>query len=266
MHPHLRHVEQLAGCPLVVYRALRAEHIRRAARLDQLQLLAVEKAVLEGEHGGSVRIALDRHTDDLVLADILAVTVVLAVFRIAEVEARVILAVADLIHLVAAELWQNEALRVGLVGVDRSAVRARDAGGVVRGLVAALDLERVHARAHQLRDVLDHAHILAVIKVSAARVLLDRKVFAGAFFLHQRVVPAARLRARAVVGVAPGHVLRDQAAAGVRNAHRAVHERLDLQLLRRFRADLRDLVDGQLAREHDALRALLRPEIRGLVV
>ena len=266
MNVHLRHIEQLALRALVVGDVLRAEHIRRLSRLDELELLAVKETVLEREHGLAALIALDRHTHDLVFADVLAVAVVLAVLLAAEVEAGVILAVADLIDLVAAELRQNEAVRVFSVRIDGGTVRAGDTRGVIRRFVAALDLERGDTRPDKLRNVLDHAHILGVVQIGAASVLLDREELARALLLHERIVPAARLGARAVVGIAAGHVLRDKAAAGVRNAHRAVYERLDLKLLRGLCADLGDLLERKLAREHDALRALLRPEVRRLVV
>lgn len=77
VYAHLRHVEQLALRALVISDVLCAEHIRRLTRLDQLQLFPIEKAVLECEHGFAAVVTLDRHADNLVLADILAVAVVL---------------------------------------------------------------------------------------------------------------------------------------------------------------------------------------------
>lgn len=79
VNAHLRHVEQLTLSALVISDVLRAEHIRRLTRLDQLQLFPIEKAVLECEHGFAAVVTLDRHADNLVLADILAVAVMLSV-------------------------------------------------------------------------------------------------------------------------------------------------------------------------------------------
>ena len=266
MYAHLRHVEQLALRALVISDVLRAEHIRRLTRLDQLQLFPIEKAVLECEHGFAAVVTLDRHADNLVLADILAVAVMLSVFLIAEVEAGVILAVADLIDLIAAELRQNEVFRVLFIGVDRGTVCTGDTGCIVRSFVTALNLERGNTGLDQLRNVLDHAHILGVIQVGAASVLLNREELPRTLLLHQRIIPAARLCTCAVVGVAAGHVLRDQAAAGVRNAHGTMNEGLNLEFLRGFGTDFGDLLKGKLTREHDTLGAFIRPVVCRLVV
>ena len=139
----------------------------------------------------------------------------LAVLLAAEVEAGVILTVADLIDLVAAELRQNKAVRVFSVRIDRGTVCTGDTGCIVRSFVAALNLERGNTGLDQLRNVLDHAHILGVIQVGAASVLLDREELPRTLLLHQRIIPAARLCTGTMVGVAAGHVLRDEAAAGV---------------------------------------------------
>ena len=62
------------------------------------------------------------------------------------------------------------------------------------------------------------------------------------------------------VGVAAVEVARQQAAARVGDAQRAVHE--DFQLdVRAFLADALDLVEAEFARQDDALHAHLLPEL-----
>src|SRR5256885_12454720 len=72
------------------------------------------------------------------------------------------------------------------------------------------------------------------------------------------VVPAAGIGAGALVGIAPVEVARQQAAARVGDAQRAVHEDLDLHV-RAFLADLLDLVQRQLARSEEHTSELQSP-------
>ena len=228
MNLHLRHIEQVKRFAVIVH-SLGVEAIGCVTRLKQLQLFALEEAVLEGEHGCTVLTAVDRHTHDLIIADILAVAVVLTVGRRTEVKACVILPMADLVYFIKAELRHDIVLRIGKISIDRSAVCAGHASRVVRGLVAALDFEGIDAGLDKLRNVLDHAHILGIVQIGTAAVLFDREEFAGTLFLHQGVIPTAGLCTRAVVCITAGHVLRDQAAAGIGNAHCAVDKCLDFQ-------------------------------------
>ena len=60
-------------------------------------------------------------------------------------------------------------------------------------------------------------------------ILKDGKILPGSFFLHQRVLVAAGLRARSAVGVPAGHVVGQQAPTGIAHAHCAVAKDLELQ-------------------------------------
>ena len=60
-------------------------------------------------------------------------------------------------------------------------------------------------------------------------------------FLHQMVFPAAGLRAVAPVGIPARHVIGEQAPAGKRNAHCAMHKAFNCKLPRRARPQLADL-------------------------
>ena len=72
----------------------------------------------------------------------------------------------------------------------------------------------------------------------------------------EHVVLAARLRARAAIRAALRDHARHEALAGVRDAERAVHERLEPES-RNGGADRADVVERVLAREHDAIDAKL---------
>ena len=92
------------------------------------------------------------------------------------------------------------------------------------------------------------------------------KVFAGAGFLHQVIFPAAALRARAAVRTASGKIGADHASAGVGHAHRAVHECLQLQIVRHAPAQFNDLIERHFAPQHHALCAHIVIDVCGGVV
>ena len=114
--------------------------------------------------------------------------------------------------------------------------------------------------------MVDHTHIAGIHDVCTLFVLKNREILARTLFLHQRILIPARLRARAAVGVAPGHVVAEQAAPGIGHTHGAVAEGLDLKLRRRFFTDLTDLRKGKLPREDDALRTEVIPRLRAGVI
>ena len=145
--------------------------------------------------------------------------------------------------------------RVGEVGVQCLAVSGGDAGDVVEGLGAALDLQAVHAR---LADEVNEgrgAHIVCVEDVAAILVLADLIELAGTVLLAEEVLPAAGLGALAAVGVAAGHVGGQQAPARDAHAHGTVHEGFDLQFRRGLVADGGNVLQGHLAGQHHALCA-----------
>lgn len=52
----------------------------------------------------------------------------------------------------------------------------------------------------------DVLHVQVTL-ICAALILIDRQVFSRAFFLHNRVFPAARMCARSLVGISSGKVI-----------------------------------------------------------
>ena len=151
-------------------------------------------------------------------------------------------------------------------GIQTVAVGACNDGGVVRRLGPALDLQTVHAGGHQVVQMVDHAHIPAVHDVGTLLVLEHREVLAGALFLHQRILIAAGLGARAPVGVPPRHIVAQKAAPRIADAHGAVAERLQLQLRRHALPDGGDLRQTDLPRQHHPRGAQIVPRLGADVV
>ena len=114
--------------------------------------------------------------------------------------------------------------------------------------------------------MLQHVHVLRVEQVGAVLGLFDREVAAGTLLLHDRVLPAAGLGAFAVVAVAAGQVVGEQAAPGERHAHRAVHKAFDVHVLGDVRADVAHGLQIHLPGEHDALGAQLVQGVGGQIV
>ena len=146
------------------------------------------------------------------------------------------------------------------------AVGAGDDGGIIGGFGAALDLQAVDPGVAELVQMVDHAHIAGIHDVRALFILEDGEIFAGALFLHQRVLVPAGLGTLAAVGVAAGHIVAEQAAARIGHAHGPVAERLKLQLRRDAFTDAEDLPQAQLPRKHNAAGAEIEPALRAGVV
>jgi len=171
--------------------------------------------------------------------------------------------VAHLVHLGPPHRVQR---LPGPGGVDGVAVGGGDNGGVVGALGPALDFQGIQSGVHQLGHVVDHAHVPGVEDEGPARVLPDGEILAGALLLHQGVLVAAGLGAGAPVGVPPRHVVGQQAAARVADAHGPVDEGLQLQRRGGLGPDLPDLVQGQLPGQDHPAGPQLIPGGRRLVV
>ena len=138
--------------------------------------------------------------------------------------------------------------------------------GIVGRLRAAFNFQTVHTRVNEIVQMVDHAHVARVHDVRALLVLEDREILARPLLLHQRVLITAGLGTFAPVAVAPRHIVGEQAAPGIADAHRPVAERLQLQLRRDLFANSKDLRQAQLPRQHDALRAQIKPALRADIV
>ena len=114
--------------------------------------------------------------------------------------------------------------------------------------------------------MVDHAHIPGVHDVGALLVFVDVKVLPGPLLLHQGELIAAGLGAGTPVGIPAGHVVGQQAPAGVGHAHGAVGEGLDLQALGGLGPDLGDLPQVQFPGQDDPVSTQLVPGGGRLVV
>ena len=103
--------------------------------------------------------------------------------------------------------------------------------------------------------MLYHAQIIAAEEIGAALILLYGKILPGPCLLHQRILPAARLGAVPLVGVAAGQIGAEKTAPGIGHAHGPVHKRLQLEVCGRFGADAGDFLQGKLAGQHNAAGA-----------
>ena len=77
---------------------------------------------------------------------------------------------------------------------------------------------------------------------------------------------ATGLGAGTTVGVAAGHIIAQQATAGVADAHSAVAEGFDLQLLGSVLPDADDLLQAQLPGQHHALGTQVIPGVGAFIV
>ena len=110
---------------------------------------------------------------------------------------------------------------------------------------SAFDFETVYTGFYKLGNMFNKAHITGIHDVSACIILLNGKIFAGTLFLHKGILIPARLGAGTAVGVTAGHVVAQQAAAGIADAHGAMAEGFNLQLGINLSADFPDFFQIQ---------------------
>ena len=134
--------------------------------------------------------------------------------------------------------------------VNHMAVSPGDNGGVVGRLGPAFNLDTVHPGFHQILQVVDGAHIPGVENVGALFVLVHREILPWPLFLHEGVLVPAGLGTGTPVGIPPGHVVAQKAPAGIADAHGAVAEGFDFQLLGGFLPDGADFLQAQLSGQH----------------
>ena len=147
--------------------------------------------------------------------------------------------------------------------VERASISVHHTCNVEGLLVSAFDLDGRNARRLQLTQVREHVHVLRVHDEGAAIVLLDGEMHARTLLLLERIAPAARLRAMALVSRTTRQIRADEATSGNGHAHGTMHEGLDLKVGRRLGAHAGNVVQAHLTRAHDAPCAQLVPHARG---
>ena len=138
-------------------------------------------------------------------------------------------------------------IRSGRNGIQSSPVCGSYGRDIVECLCPAFDFEAGNSgRGDQIKErrcaeivrVQDIASVFIFRNVKAAR-HAGMAFSSRACFYAPR--PSAGLRAFTAVGVAPGEIMRQQAAPGKRHAHCAVDKRFQLEFLRRLRPDFRNV-------------------------
>ena len=129
------------------------------------------------------------------------------------------------------------------LAVQRTPIRARDHGHILRPLQATLDLQAGHARV---------CHV--VQQVDSHQILRRQKVPLRLRRPGQPVRQTARLRAHAAVSAAPADHAGKQALSGAGHAQRAVREYLNLNALVSTGANL---FKRHLARQHRPVETAL---------
>ena len=114
--------------------------------------------------------------------------------------------------------------------------------------------------------MVDHAHIPAVHNVCALFVFEHREILPGPFLFHQRILVAAGLGAFAPVAVPSGHIVAQQAAPGVADAHSPVAEGLQFQLRGYPGPNGGDLLQAQLPGQYHAAGAQIVPGLGADVI
>ena len=109
-----------------------------------------------------------------------------------------------MLHLVAPDRIHSAARRYI---IQYMAIGAGHNGGIVSGLGASFYFQAIHTGIHQIVQMIDHAHIAGIHDIGALFVFKYGEILTRAFFLHQRILIAARLRASATVAVAAGHIV-----------------------------------------------------------
>ena len=102
-----------------------------------------------------------------------------------------------------------------------------------------------------------HVHVGRAHDEAAAVFLDNRERLARTRFFHNRVLPAARLRAVSIVRTARGahHVIAHKASTRIGHAHGAMHERFDFQIVGNAFAHTSDIGKAHFARHNNAAHA-----------
>ena len=156
--------------------------------------------------------------------------------------------------------------RIFQIIVDGFPIRSGHGCHIQCRLHSSLNLIAVDSRVQQIRNMFNHAKILGVKDVSSSLVFIYRQVLSRTGLFHDRIFPPARMGAGTLVGISSCKIVWQQASSWIRDAHRSVNKGLDLHLLRNMLPDFPDFFQGQLSCRHNALCALLVPELIRSVV
>lgn len=142
--------------------------------------------------------------------------------------------------------------------VDGPPIGAHHRGKVEHSLHASFDLEGANPKGHESAQVFEETEILGIEDVGPVRVFADREELTRAFFLNEPVGPAARLRAKSLVGAALVQKGAQKTPARIGHTHGAVNEHL--QFDGRGGRDTFNLRKSEFAGKVDAAHAERLPE------
>ncbi len=129
--------------------------------------------------------------------------------------------------------------REGGQEIESRPIDAHHSAHIKDGLHPPFNLQGVGTGRHQLRQPLEQAEILGVEDIGAPLVLFHRKILAGPLLFRERIAVAAGMGAVTLIGVTPGHVIGEHAAAGIGDTEGSMDK--DLQLALHLVPDLGDL-------------------------
>ena len=131
---------------------------------------------------------------------------------------------------------------------------------------SAFDFQADNACINQIRNMVDHAKVFGVIDICSSFVFFNGHVFAGTCFFYQMVFPAARMGTSSLIGVTTAEVIAQQASAGIRNAHSAMHKGFDFHICRNFFTDFTNFTERKFSGNNHTSCAQLIPHTSTLVV
>ena len=152
------------------------------------------------------------------------------------------------------------------VFINRGFVGVGHGGDIVGAFRAAFDFEAGGTGVNQIIQVPQHIHVLRIEQIGAVLGLLDREVLAGALLFHDRILPAAWLGAFAVIAIAAGQIVGEQAAAGEGHAHSTVDEAFDVEVIRNVGANITHGLQVHLAGQHHTASTKLVEGVRSLII
>ena len=112
----------------------------------------------------------------------------------------------------------------------------------------------------------DHTQILGIENKCASLILIDRHIFSRSRLLYYRILPAARMRTRSLIGISPGKIIAQKAPSRIGNTHRSMDKAFNLHLFRNIIPDLPNLLKGKLPCSNHTLCTLLPPELISRVI
>ena len=249
----MRRCERL---PLQGPQSVGAKGLLAHSRAEQLQFISGEKTIapLDPE---PVRSAAHQ-SDKIMGADIMGILRIHHGILRGEEKPGTIGTMTDLFQFLAPA--RVEIRGIGAEPVDGIPIDPGGGGDIIETLHAPLHLETVDSQIDQGGKMLDQTEVATVHQISAPRILLDVQTLLRATFFHQSVIPATGLSAIPAIGAALEQRRGQQAATGMRHAHRPVDK--TFQLHGTLPGTGAQILQGQFPGQVDPAGAIGAPELQ----